>query len=435
MQKTQQSSPDRFALIPDRVWDGCSDRVEERRTVIVEGERILSTRKGTRVPSGVERVELPGCTLMPGLIDCHVHFCDWMRPAFLAAGVTTVRDTGNDLAWILERREFARSNPLKSPDILCCGPLLDGPEAHWPIMGKAHPHSVAIGASVQSLHDHRVDAVKLYVNISHEQMTGAAAAARRLGMHVLAHLGKFSAERAAAAGINEIEHLTGIAAAWGDFEADEMDALCETLSARDVVMCPTLVVWDRIGRSCDPAFPQDRRLEWVPPIFRLAWQHYPNRYEGPGNRLGLQRSVVAMKRCLAGMQDRGLTIVAGSDTPFAWLVPGFSLHDELALMVDGGLSPVEALRAATSQAAKVLSIDGEVGHLKRGLRADLVAVQGDPTKDITALSRIVQVFRRGTPLAVPELRRASRRLQKLPLEDPVSRDILDRLCPVGTASL
>lgn len=419
-----QNRLNRYVLIPEQVWDGLSDRPRPGQAVIVEGHTIASVTDETEIPVDLERIPLPGSTLLPGLIDAHVHFNDWMRPAFLAAGVTTIRDVGNDLDWILERRRFAQTYPLQSPRILCCGPLLDGQTAYWPLMGRAHPDRTAMEASVSSLVERRVDAIKLYVSITHGQIVGAVEAADRHGMHVLAHLGAITAEEAARVGVDEIEHLSGCAAAWKTSSVEELDTLCDALLPHGMVMCPTLVVWDRIGRVCEPAFPQDRRLKWVHPAYRQAWQHYPNRYGDPAARLNLQRSVVEMKRCLARMQERGLSIIAGSDTPFPYLIPGFSIHDELALMVDAGLKPIDALRAATSNAARVLRIDREVGTVEEGKQADLLVVKGDPTRDITAIAHVVQVIRHGVPLKTTSLHRMARRLHTNLPDDPVSRDIL-----------
>lgn len=422
MPRHAKSTPSHYALIPDQVWDGVANRPRKGPVVIIEGDRIASVRKPGRLPRGVERIPLPGCTLIPGLIDAHVHFCDWMRPAFLAAGVTTIRDTGNSPDWILARKRYAEKHPSRSPDILCCGPLMDGPQAHWPIMGRAHADAAEMAESVLGLIESGVDAVKIYVNIEREQLRAAVETAHLHGARVLAHLGQFSAEQAIEAGVDEIEHLSGCSHTFRD--GVKLDKLCELARSKGTVMCPTLVVWDRLGRVCEPAFLHDRRLEWVHPVFRHAWQHYPSRYQSVVARLALQQSVVGMKICISAMQRRGVPIIAGTDSPFPWLVPGFSLHDELALMVDGGLKPIDALKAATGQAAKALRINRRVGTVKPGKVADLVAVEGDPTQDITAIARVRQVIRRGVPLSLTSLRRAAKRLQRRPADGPIDRAIL-----------
>lgn len=413
-----------YALIPERIWDGIADEPQTGKAVVVSGDIIERIANAGGLPADMDRVSLPGCTLLPGLIDAHVHFCDWMRPSFLAAGVTTLRDVGNDLEWILDRRRYAETYPLRSPRILCCGPLLDGPTAHWSIMGRTHRDRQEMEASVGELIARGVDALKLYVNITRDQLDESVAIAHHHGKHLLAHLGGIPAEEAAAAGVDEIEHLTGCAAAWTESPPEALDTLCNALLPHGVVMCPTLVVWDRIGRVCEPAFRQDRRLSWVPPAFLDAWARYSSRYDTSENRLALQRSTISMKQCLSHMQQRGLPVIAGTDTPFPYLVPGFSLHDELGLMVDAGLTPPEALRSATSAAARVLRIEHMAGTLAPKKSADMVAVQGDPTQDINAISQIVEVVRNGVMLEMPALRRMARRLQQTPPEDPVSKDIL-----------
>lgn len=414
----------RYAIIPGQIWDGVEDLPQPDKAVIVEGATIVGVTDANGIPADMEKVPLPDCTLIPGLIDGHVHFCDWMRPAFLAAGVTTIRDVGNDLEWILERRRYAQRYPGRSPRILCCGPLLDGATAHWPIMGRPNADRAEIEASVVSIIAKGVDAVKLYVNVTPDQMEGAVAMSRKHDRHILAHLGSISAEDAAKAGLNEIEHFSGCATVWKHSPYKKIDALCDELTQNDVVMCPTLVVWDRIGRVCDPVYQHDSRLHWVGPAFREAWRYYPWRYETPTPRLDLQRGVVEVRRCLGRMHERNLTVIAGTDTPFPYLIPGFSLHDELGLMVDAGLSPLDALRSATSTAARVMRIDRDAGTVEAGKTADLVAVQGDPTKDIHAVSRVMRVFRSGIPLQWNALRRMSRCHHKKEPADPVSRDIL-----------
>jgi len=414
----------RYAILPDNIWNGRWSRSQSGQAVIVEGSTIQAVCAVEAVPRGLKKHRFPGCTILPGLIDGHVHFCDWMRPGFLAAGVTTIRDVGNDLEWVLERRRRARAKPSQWPNFLCCGPLLDGPNAHWSLMGKAHIDRAAIEASVISEIEQEVDAIKLYVNITHEQMKGAAEVSRRHGKYILAHLGRFSAQEAAAAGINEIEHLCGCAAAWKESPIEDLNALCDDLLPSGMVMCPTLVVWDRIGRTNEPAFRQDKRLKWVHPAFLKAWEQFPNRFGQPEARLNLQRSVVEMKRCLAQMQERGITIIAGTDSPFPYLVPGFSVHDELIQMVDAGLTPVNALRTATSNAAKVMQINKQVGAIAPGLQADFLITDGDPTKEIHDVAKVRQVVRNGTLLKTEQLHRMSARLNRQAAEDPVSRDIL-----------
>ncbi|MEE2709453.1 MAG: amidohydrolase family protein [Gemmatimonadota bacterium] len=413
-----------YAIVPGQIWNGYNSSCETAKAVIVDDDRIDRLISANGIPAGMKQHHLPCCTLLPGLIDCHVHLSDWMRPVFLAAGVTTIRDVGNNLEWILNRRSYAEKHPARSPRILCCGPLLDGPTAHWPLLGRAHADRQTIERSVQSVIARGVDAVKLYVNVTRDQMVGAVRCSHERGMHILAHLGAVTAEDAAEIGLDEIEHLSGCATAWKESTVEEVEAFCGTLASNPVITCPTLVVWDRIGRVTEPAFLNDRRLTWVHPSFREAWRYYPWRFDAPIKRLQLQRGVIDVKRCLGEMWKRDMPIICGTDTPFPYLVPGFSLHDELGLMVDAGLSPVGALRSATHDAASILRVGEELGGIEPGKIAVLVAVRGNPLVDIFDIQNIVQVVHNGNLIQKNAIRRQARRAHKKAIDDPVGNEIL-----------
>ncbi|HVR33661.1 MAG TPA: amidohydrolase family protein [Acidimicrobiia bacterium] len=393
--------PDRWALIPDRIWDG--HRIIERHALMIDGDRITSIQPGS--PSGVRRVEVQG-TAVPGLIDSHVHLADWMLPGLLAAGVTTVRDTGNRLDWILERRRRTTEDPTSGPTILCTGPLLDGEQAWWPTIGRSHVDVEAIRMSVRELAAAGVDAVKLYVNVTPAQIAAAVETARGVGLDVLAHLGVSSLAEALAGGVAELEHLSGCVhhVDGPTVPADETADIAERLLAAGTTLCPTLVVWDRLATVNDMVFANDRRREWVHPGILDAWSRFPHRTGSAEERLARQGSAVAMKSILQTLHAAGCRVIAGSDAPWPNIVPGFGLHDELALMVDAGLRPHEALAAATVHAAAALGVGDQVGALAPGYRADVVVVRADPLVDILALGDIRLVVRAGRPLDVDEIR-------------------------------
>ena len=145
----RESPPERYALVPDRVWDGTADGPETNAAVIVDGTLIDSIAPSSELPSGLPRVALDGCTLIPGLLDAHVHYSPVMGPALLAGGVTTIRDVGNDLQWILDQRAANSDRPDRGPAIVCCGHLQDGPEPYWPRMGRANADADAVRRSIE----------------------------------------------------------------------------------------------------------------------------------------------------------------------------------------------------------------------------------------------------------------------------------------------
>ena len=424
-------APQRWAIAPDAVFDGGS--VQPARAVVIEGERVVGVEAVGGLPEGMEVRRLDGCTLLPGLIDCHSHLSDWMLPAFLAAGVTAVRDTGNDPAWILDRRERTRSDPMAGPDILCCGPLLDGDSAFWPHIGRPHADAAAIRRSIDEMAERGTDAVKLYVHLTTEQIGAAATQADRRGLPLLAHLGpSVDLATAISAGVREVQHLTGCVhhvEGWRT-NVDEVAESAASLAAAGVVQCPTLVVWDRLCRLNDAAFLHDRRDRWVHPEIAAVWERFPHRTGEVADRLDRQRSVNTMKRVLGALAGAGCTVLAGSDAPFPHLVPGFSLHDELSLLVDAGLEPAAALASATSVAADHLGL-ADAGRIRSGSIADLVAVEGDPLDDIRVLSDVRLVLRRGCTVDFGALAATAAEAFAWPPEDPFSQLMIDFATPAA----
>ena len=425
---------DRFALAPTALFDG--ERLRKAHAVIVEGERVAGVAPVGSLPEAMEVQRLDGCTLLPGLIDCHTHLSDWMLPAFLAAGVTTVRDTGNDLAWILRRRARTGADPMAGPDILCCGPLLDGDSAFWPHIGRPHADAAAIRRSVDEMAERGANAVKLYVHLTTEQIGAAATQADHRGLPLLAHLGpSVDLATAVSAGVREVQHLTGCVhhvEGWRT-NVDEVAASAVSLAAAGVAQCPTLVVWDRLCRLNDTAFRHDRRDRWVHPEIAAVWQRFPHRTGEVADRLDRQRSVNTMKRVLGALAGAGCTVIAGSDAPFPLLGPGFSLHDELSLLVDAGLEPAAALSSATSVAADHLGL-ADLGRIRAGSIADMVAVGGHPLEDICVLSDVRLVLRRGRIVNFEALGATAAQLFARPADDPFSRLMIDFATPTGGGS-
>ena len=189
-------------------------------------------------------------------------------------------------------------------------------------------------------------------------------------------------------------------------------------------MTPTLVVWDRLGRILAPALANDSRRRWVHPVFLDVWDRYLTRSGPPQARLKLQAAIPWLKRCLARMSERGLALALGTDTPFPHLVPGFSLHDELSLYVDAGVAPVDALRAATAGAARVLGVGDKKGAIAPGMAADFVAVRGNPVDRIEDVGAVAWTVRGGRILAPDGLFESFRRMCDRAPDDPITRDLL-----------
>ena len=414
-----------YALTAGGIWDGVSDSVCVGKAVVVKGTQIEAITPVECLPPELPQLSLAGCTLVPGLIDAHVHYGTAMGPAFLAAGVTTVRDVGNDLEWILEQRAWNAAHPTDGPTILCCGALHEGPNAYWKRIGRGHADIEQLRASIQHHVSRGVDQIKLYDSLTPEMFQAGLSEAQLVGKHVLAHLGQVTAEDAARAGLNEIEHLSQCAAAWKPATRGEDDDLIGLLLEDKVMLTPTLVVWDRLGRILDRSFHHDQRRRWAHPSHLEIWNRYLSRSAPPQERLRFQEAMPHLKRFTLRAQERGLAIALGTDTPFPHLVPGFSVHDELAMYVDAGIQPIDALRAATSVNARVLGLESRVGQIAAGLVADLVAIRGNPLECIDDISDVDQVIRAGHILEPDEMLGAVQSSFSRSPDDPITKDLSD----------
>ncbi len=413
----------KYAITADRIWDGMSDVTSEGNAIIVNGESIEDIVPLCDLPRGIITLCFENCTILPGLIDMHVHYSAVMGPSFLAAGVTTVRDTGNDLDWILTQREKNAVNPLCGPDIHCCGFLVDGFPAHWPTIGRGFETEEHIREMVRMQCERGVDYIKLYVTLTPELFQAAVDEAHVQGKWVLAHLGQLSAQQAAEAGVDEIEHLTGCESAWNPSTVLEQDLLIDVLLDKRIVLVPTIVVWDRLGGMLDPVYANDSRLKWVHPTYRDIWKGIPNKFAAPEARLPMQAAIPHMKRFILRAHERGIPLPVGTDSPWPYLIPGFSMHDELSMYVDAGISPVDALFCATSQAARILK-KPNIGSIAAGMKADLTIVAGNPLEHIQDISNVRRVVHAGVTVDPDALYKRQIESYDSAADEPKSRELL-----------
>ena len=391
---TQESRPGRLALVPDLVWNPPAAEPESGKALVISGGAIEGVTDSRTLPGDMDRMVFGGCTLLPGLIDAHTHLASWMIPALLAAGVTTVRDIGNDLHWILGLRRRLAADPRPSPRIRCCGPVLDGHHVNWPLLGEGHPTPEAVAAKVDQLAAAGVDEIKLYVHLNLEQVEAAVAAGRRNQVPVVAHLGEVNALEAARAGVSELQHLSGIIDPYNGDRLVHIEEVAKTLADADTALCPTLVVWDRLARVGHYVSQPDPRLRWVPDEIREAWDAFPHRHDPEGSRRRMAANE-EMRGVIPAFHQAGVSIIVGTDTPFPYLIPGFSLHDELAMLHRTGLTPAQVLTAATREAGLRLGVDHLTGTLEEGKAADLLITEGNPVSDIDHIRQVREVFRGG----------------------------------------
>ena len=425
----KRTEENEYALVGGAVFDARAGRRLENQAVWIDGSRIASVCAPAELPEGTPRIDIEGTTVLPGMIDVHVHTEDWQAPLYLAKGITTVRDVGCELESILNRRARWNAPGSCAPRLLCTGPVLDCPGSAWPALTQLVHNEAESREQVNRLVDSGVDQIKSYAYLDWNCFSAILDQAHKRGKRVVAHLGKHAdARRAIEAGVDEIEHLSGIGEAlwpeknqagadwqffklWAEIDLGRVRPLIDLILEKRTWMAITRLVWLRLAGSWDTRNLANPQMAYVPGPLREFWDTFsPERQAARIHKGMTSPSRMDRSQQLAGMSifttelfRRNAGILIGTDAPFPYLMPGFSYHDEIHALLNCGLSETAALQAATLAAAQALEIDDRVGTIEPGKSADLIIVNGDPTKDIQSLERIAVVMRDGRWLEPDEL--------------------------------
>lgn len=385
------------------------------RTVLIAGDRIVRVGPANEVevPEGVPRIDGAGRTLIPGLVDAHVHLFDADDlPLLLAHGVTTVLNMSGaplQLAW----REAVASGALAGPRIYTTGPQLKVDAS--PIVDFERRATSPEEARRRVAYEARrgYDFVKVWGPLSPDVYAAVMDAAAEHGIRVTGHIPRdVGLEGVLEAGQSSIAHVEEY---YNKVFARRIDdaRLPEAVAATaesGVAVITTLDTYDAIAASVDddiqPLLDRpDRRL--LDPVRRLLWEPGFNRYRTPGRRGEAQRyrDALAFQMVIAGaLHEAGVPLLAGTDAgELPGLVPGSALHGELAFLVAAGLSEWDALASATVNPGRYLAGEPVTGTIREGAPADLVLLDGDPLESIAATRRIVTTIARGVPYDPEEL--------------------------------
>jgi hypothetical protein len=403
-------------------------------SVVITGDRITAVSGAAEfeVPKNARVIDGRGQYLIPGLWDMHVHsaFGDWfpggrdiILPLFIANGVTGVRDMGGDTPVLFAWRKQILERQIVGPRMIVSGPMLDG---YLPD-GKSlrFPSSIAVAtpesaiAAVDSLKLQGVDFIKVQSEIPHDAYIAAAAEARKQGLPIVGHVPTtVRLAETVAAGQKSIEHLMGIfegcsteedkfISGQGDlklmlstYDQKRCDALIALLAKSQTWQVPTLA-WQRAGTFLDQRDLKHQPLDkYVPAYWRdVTWRRFtdemmPDLLKDP---LALRQEYFARNlRMVGAMHRAGVPFLAGTDTaPGVYIIPGFSLHDELANFVEAGFTPMEALQTATSNPAIFFGVGGSFGSVEPGKAADLVLLNANPLDDIRNTRKVNCVIANG----------------------------------------
>ena len=407
-----------------RLFDPRDLRVTPGTTVVVSGERIIRVGPDADVkaPANAEIIDAQGRFLMPGLWDNHQHFSDNDGALDLANGMTSARDMANDTDTFLQRIARFDNGSELGPRVLKAG-IIDGTgEFAGPTKMRVDTAEQAI-QDVDWYADHGYAQIKIYSSIKPEFVPIIADHAHARGLRVSGHVPAFmSARQFVEGGADEIQHLNFIvlnflfpevketrnrdrfikvAERAGEFTPDkpEVREFINFLKDHHTVLDATINVFEALFCG-DPSAITPGLEEIVPrfpPQVRRAMRS--GALEVPSDKQAAYREAFpAMLRLLKALYDAGVTIIPGTDA-----LAGYTLHHELELYARAGIPPAEVLRMATWTPALVMGVNKDRGVIAPGKLADMILVDGDPTKNIRDINNITTVIKGGKvydPIAI-----------------------------------
>lgn len=408
MRKTTPSNSSTIAITGGNVLDVQSGNWINNAVVLVENGKIskIGNSGSFTVPAGARVINANGQTILPGLWDMHAHFqqAEW-GPAYLAAGVTTVRDVGNEFEYINAIQQAINSGQGVGPNILKAG-IIDGsgPMALGVINATTKEEAIA---AVQRYKQNGFVQIKIYSSVKPEIVKAIADEAHRQGLTVTGHVPEgMNALQAIDSGMNAINHAQYLYSLLKKNAAREIDwsdtanqRMLTQLQHSKAVIDPTIGVYELFLRSLDEDIKQiEPAFETLPPPLRSLFEHTGM----PADRAkNFKPMFESMRSLIKVMHDKGITFVAGTDMGF----PGYSLARELELYVEAGLTPLEAIRTATIIPAKVMGVDQVRGSVSEGKVADLVIVDGNPLESIRNIRNVKWVMKDGQLYEPRELHR------------------------------
>lgn len=373
-------------------------------TVMITGERIYALGKTgkIRVPKGVKVVDGRGKFLIPGLWDMHVHLeisgKEASFPLYIANGITGLRDMGGNMDLINGWRQQSRQG-LLAPRIVASGSILDGSPPEWPLRIVVKNEAEARQA-VGYLKSRGVNFIKVHNLLSREVYFAIADEAKKQGLTFAGHVPvAVTATDASNAGQRSIEHLSGLPSAYDDEKARTLFSL---FVKNRTWQCPTLVALRGIAFLNDADFTNDPRIRYIQPSVKGSWAFQINTFfksRTPEAIAAAKMSVQGNLRQVGAMRRAGVEFMTGTDVGLPYIFPGFSLQDELVLLVQAGLTPMEVLQAATRNPAKYLGLLELLGTVEKGKIANLVLLEANPLENISNTQRIAAVVLNGKLLS------------------------------------
>ena len=414
------------------VVDTSNGKLDADVTVVIQGNQIVTLGKRVSVPKVAQVVDASGKFLIPGLWDMHFHGPDDKQsreifyPLLLANGITGVRNMFGSESFLKHRAEVDRG-ALPGPRMIVGSPVVDGPAPMW--VGSISVSDANAGReAVRTIKRNGYDFVKVYQFLPREVYFAIADEAKKQNIDFAGHVPfALSAGEASDAGQKTFEHIFGVTLACSIQESSLRPALADAaarvgnsfpdhlalfirneteplasysdqkafelfkrLVRNGTYAVPTLVLHRSLGIGPAPQPRNDERLKYMPGNIRQIFTWELALFTAP-----YQPVYQRLLAVTGAMHRAGVRILAGTDTFNAYVFPGFSLHDELELLVEAGMTPLEALQTATLNPARYLNRSQSLGTVEKGKLADLVLLDANPLEKIGNTRRIAGVVVNG----------------------------------------
>ena len=389
-----------FAIQDVTLIDVAAGVARPHMTVVVDEGKIAraGAAASTPIPTGARVISGKDRFLMPGLWDMHVHlYYKEYLPLFVAFGVTGVQDMGSDFSKTNAWREEIEKSGAAGPHIITAGPPVDGRASNdpkLPVLVARTPDDAR--KAFDQLYKMNVDFVKVLSSVPRDAYFALAEQARHWDLRLVGHVPTtVTAQEAVEARQKSLEHMFGITkSVSSDAEALKFFERCTLTGTR---VSPTLVLWLRMSHMDDPRLMGNPQLSAIPASIRNTW---PDVSDDP---VSYKIQIWRIYRLVALAKQAKTEILAGTDTGDPYVMPGAALHDELEQLVEAGLTPREALEAATLAPARFFETDQEMGAIEKGKLADMVLLDGDPLESIRNARKIQGVFTHGRYFARTDL--------------------------------
>ena len=419
--------------------DGTGRPAVEDAVVVFQDGRIreVGKRGEVTIPQGAEMIDAKGKTILPGLIDGHCHYRDWMGEVYLAYGVVTCPNISNNpVDWIIAQRDGVRSGSIRGPRVWASANIIDGPPPEGTGVLRRQRTSIIVETedearkAVGTLAEKGVDGVKLFERLTPQTAKAAAAEAHRLGRPVFGH--SLDIFVSADAGYQSVEHSWSVlytsiqdpkkkadldmarmkgkldtAEAHVYMEPAMFDKIIKVMVEKNVHWSPTWATWFRplSSHAADMkqrelALLRNPQLKYLPAYILKDTESFFAKYEkmAPEKRNEVLSGYKMLQDFVRRFAAAGGKIHSGSDPNH--VLAGYGVHVELEMLVEAGLTPVQAIQTASINVAQAWGKDKDYGSVEKGKIADLVIVRGDPRQNISDTQNVEMVFIEGKDMDI-----------------------------------